>query len=293
MKEHQKEPASASETIPVAGHENNTGSENLNLRQVRLEDIRPGANVREFNDANEIASLGISLRQQQLQPLLLAPDLTLIDGWRRWLAAQKAGLKTLWAVISANPLSNAERIAAQMIMALHRRDLTEIEKVRGCEELAAACPDAEQKQLAERLQVDPATVSRWLCLSGDRVIPPVRDAFFSGKIGLTQAAYPIAQAAYEHQAELLQMALHGATREQISSEARKRKQGRPNVRLERIRCPLAGGASVIVSGTSLGVDELIDVLGAVLREARRARSQNLDIKTLAQIMADRAKVSGS
>lgn len=97
-------------------------------------------------------------------------------------------------------------MAAQMVMALHRKDLTEQEKVSGCEELAAACPGMDQKGLAQRLQVDPATISRWLSLSAERVIPEVREAFFSRRIGL-KAAYPISQAAREHQADLLQIAL--------------------------------------------------------------------------------------
>ncbi|HUQ70950.1 MAG TPA: ParB/RepB/Spo0J family partition protein, partial [Planctomycetaceae bacterium] len=178
------------------------------LQQVPVGDIRPGPNVRQAVDPSELAWLADSLKVRQQQPLLVDADHVLIDGYRRWLAAQRAELKWLWAIVTNRPLSKAERTEAQLVMDLHRQDFTDAEKVAACEALLAADPSLDQKRLAEKLQVDPATVSRWLSVSADRVIPEVRAAFDEGRIKL-MLAHAISQAPPEAQAELLQLALGG------------------------------------------------------------------------------------
>ncbi|MCC7419986.1 MAG: ParB/RepB/Spo0J family partition protein [Planctomycetaceae bacterium] len=265
-------------------------AESLDLRAVAVQDMKPGQNVRKTADAAAIEVLGASLKQRQLHPLVLGPDLVILDGWRRWLAAQRVGLKSLWAVIQQEPLSPEDCVTAQMVMAIHRKDLREQEKVGGYEQLAAACAHLDQKRLAERLQVDPATVSRWSCLSGGRVLPQVRDAFFDGRIALT-AAYTISQAAHDRQTELLEFALSGATREQLSSRRRRSDQPLDTPRTARVRCQLPDGSSVTVSRNGLSVVEVIECLSSLLKEARRAQAQNLDVKTWERVMADRAKAA--
>ena len=261
---------------------------NFKVQKVAIRDMKPGPNVRKEFDPEAIATLGVSLKLQQLQPLVLAPDLMIIDGWRRWLAAQKAELEWLWAAITHRQLSPDERIAAQLAMALHRKDLTEQEKVAGFEELALACPELDQKRLAERLQIDATTACRWASVSPDRVIVEVRDAFFQGRIGL-KATCPISQAPKVQQPELLQLALTGATREQLTMQVRRQRQPASEVRSSRIRCVLPQGGSVTVSGTALSVDDVIEHLTSLLREAKKAREQNLDVKTWERVMADKAK----
>ena len=108
------------------------------IQHVPVCDLKPGPNIRKEAPPDEIAVLAASLKVQQLHPIIVTPDLAIVDGWRRWLAAQEAGIKCLWAVITNRQLSKDERIAAQLAMALHRKDFTEQEKVLACEELLAS-----------------------------------------------------------------------------------------------------------------------------------------------------------
>jgi hypothetical protein len=62
-----------------------------------------------------------------------------------------------------------------------------------------------------------------------------------------------------------------------------------HVRASRVKCELPGGMSIVVAGNSLGMDEVIEHLGTAQKEARKARDQNLDVKTWSAVMRDRAK----
>ena len=261
------------------------------IRQIALVDMKPGPNIRTQVDPDEIADLGESLRKGQHQPVIVGSDLVILDGWRRWLAAQKAGLKSLWAVITNKPLSETERTTAQLVMSIHRKDVSDQDKVKACEQLLASDPSLDQKGLAEKLNVKPGTVSRWLRVSGSGVIPEVRAAFNEGQIGFA-AAYPISQAPPDCQAELLQMAREGATREQLANEARRRKQSRPAVRVDRVRCMLASGCRILLSGPSLSLEDVVDYLAEAHREAKKGRDQNLDVKTWERVMTDKAAPNG-
>jgi ParB/RepB/Spo0J family partition protein len=265
---------------------------NFKIEKLAVMSLKPGPNIRKDVLQAEIDALAESLKVQQMQPIVVGPDMAIIDGWRRWLAAQKAKMESIWAVVTNRPLSRDELVQAQLAMDLHRKNLTDQERVAACEELLATTPSLNQKQLAERLSVDAATVSRWLCVSTDRVIAPVREAFFGGAIGL-KAAYPISQAAKEFQQALLELAVAGATRQQLTTEVRRQERNAttPDSRASRIRCVLPGGGSVIVCGEALSVDDIIEQLTVLLREAKRARDQSLELKTWERMLSDKAKAA--
>lgn len=74
-------------------------ADTLNLKKIAIHGMKPGPNVRTSAEPGEIAALAASLKREQLHPVLLGPDMTILDGWRHWLAAQEAGLDSLWAVL--------------------------------------------------------------------------------------------------------------------------------------------------------------------------------------------------
>ena len=48
-----------------------------------------------------------------------------------------------------------------------------------------------------------------------------------------------------------------------------------------------------MSGAELSLDELIEALAEAQKEARKAREQGLDAKTLAAVLKDKAKKGGA
>jgi hypothetical protein len=59
--------------------------------------------------------------------------------------------------------------------------------------------------------------------------------------------------------------------------------------MDRVKCELGGGVTVIVAGNDLGLDEVIDALRIAQKEALKGHDQNLDVKTWSAVMRDRAR----
>jgi ParB family chromosome partitioning protein len=117
----------------------------------------------------------------------------------------------------------------------------------------------------------------------------VQEALEAGRLGVT-AVYEISRAPTGQQAELLQLKLSGTSRDGLAERVRKQKsQSVPQVRVKRIACPLPSGASVVVSGPELSLDDFIEALGEAQREARKAREQGLDARTFGAVAKDKAK----
>lgn len=241
---------------------------------------------RHFDEA-ELRQLGESLKVKQLQPVLAREDGTLMAGERRYRAAKLVGLAELLAVITDEPLTETQIKVIQLTENLHRSDLRDSEKWRACEELLRLNPGWSNKELAAHLKLGESTVTKYL--SPSRCIPEVQEALEAGRIGVT-TVYEISRAPADQQAELLQLKLSGTSRDGLADRVRKQKnQSVPQVRVRRIACPLPSGASVVVSGEELSLDDLIEALGEAQKEARKAREQGLDAKTFSAVMKDKAK----
>jgi ParB family transcriptional regulator, chromosome partitioning protein len=258
------------------------------LEFVLVSDLKPGPNVRSHADEAELRLLGQSLKERQFHPLVVTPELEIVDGWRRWSAAKATGIERLWAVIGTHPLTDGERIAAQLAMSLHRAGLTEQEKVKACEELMAAVPGLNQKSLAQRLNVNDSTVSRWLSVSGGRVVEEVRQAFFGGHIGLKEA-YEISRVESARQLEMLATAQRGGTRDQLTRSRRQLRSTNSENRPARLRCPLSDGRAVSIAGRDLTFDTVIELLTELLTSARKAQKEGLDLHTWEAVLGDKAK----
>jgi len=249
--------------------------------------FKVAAQARRHFDEAELRQLGESLKVKQLQPVLARPDGTLIAGERRFRAASLVGLAELLVVISEEPLTESQLRIFQLTENLHRADLRDSEKWRACEELVRLNPGWANRDLAAHLKLGESTVTKYL--SPSRCIPEVQQALEAGRIGVT-AVYEISRAPADQQAALLQLKLSGTSRDGLADRVRKqRNQSVPQVRVKRIACPLPSGASVVVSGEKLSLDDLIEALGDAQKEARKAREQGLDAKTFSAVMKDKAK----
>jgi ParB/RepB/Spo0J family partition protein len=243
--------------------------------------------VRKTFDEAELRLLGESLRQKQLQPVLARTDGTLIYGERRVRAGKLVGLKELMVIVTDEPLTEAEVRAIQLTENMQRADLTAHEKWQGCEELLELHPEWQGKDLAEHLKLDPSSVTR--LLSPSKCIPAWQEALRDGKVGISDC-YAASKLAEADQGGLLALKLSGASRDVLESQGRKKRAGNaPAVRVAKIKCQLASGACVVVSGDEMTLDEMIEALAEAAKEAKKARDQGLDAKTFQNVMRDRAR----
>lgn len=244
--------------------------------------------VREqFEDA-KLLELGESMKAiGQLQPVLAKPNGELIAGERRLRAATLVGLPELQVIITEEPLTETQIKVIQLTENLHRDDLKDAEKWRAFEKLLALNPGWSNKELAAHLKVGESTVTKYL--SPARCIPEVQQALEGARIGIT-AAYEISRVPADQQAELLRLTLSGTSRDGLAEHVRKQKRdAEPQVRVKRISCPLSSGVGIVVTGEELSLDDLIEALGEAQKEAKKAREQNLDVRTWQSVMRDKAK----
>lgn len=106
-------------------------------------DLRPGKfQPRRNFDDEELQSLAASVGEKGvLQPILVRrhPDETnrweLVAGERRWLAAQRAGLRDIPAIV--HDLSDRETLEVAIVENVQRQDLTPLEEAEGYSRLIA------------------------------------------------------------------------------------------------------------------------------------------------------------
>ena len=242
-----------------------------------------------FGDA-DLRLLGESLKSKQLQPVLAQPDGTLIAGERRLRAAKLVGLEALQVIITEEPLSDCQIRILQLTENVHRSDLSGNEKWLACAELMCMNQSWQLKDLAEHLKFDPSMATR--LLSPSKCVEAVQDALAAGRIGISDC-YAMSKADTKEQHRLLALKLDGASRDEIEKQGRKTRNGQPpGVRLDRIKIAL-NGLNITVSGEGISLDQYIETLADVQKQARKARDQSLDLKTFVAVMHDKAKAEGS
>jgi len=239
-------------------------------------------------DEADLVRLGHSYKKRPVHPLIARPDGNMIDGKRRVIGLGLIGEKEAEFLITDEDLKPEDLLEIGLITAIHRLDLSGNEKWQASQKLLSLHPGWLGKDLAEFLHLDASMVTR--LLSPGKCIAEAQEALAQGKIGISDC-YALSKVPADEQKRLLALRLSGASRDQLESEGRKRRNagGQPKVRSSRVKCELGGNVSVIVAGNALGLDEVIEALGEALKEARKAREQKLDVKTWSAVMHDRAK----
>ena len=242
-----------------------------------------------FDDAAD-RLLGESLKVRQLQPVGAQPDGTLLFGGRRWHGASLVGLETLDVCVTDEPLSETEILIMQMTENLHRAPLSAWEQFQGATAILRQNPGWKAKDLAGRLRLDAAEVTK--LLAPGKCAEPVRRALAEGRLGLGHC-YAISRADTEAgQLALLEAALAGTTRDELERRVRAAKAAKPAIeaaeRVRRLKCPLPSGIVVTLTGGDLSLDEAVEALAEAAKAARKARSDGLDARVWAAVMAQKA-----
>jgi ParB/RepB/Spo0J family partition protein len=219
-----------------------------------------------------------------LVPLLSRLDWMIVDGERRWLAAQLKGIEELPVIVTDKPEGEIRGI--QLATVFHKADLNFFEKWRSCEGLMRANPQWQMNNLAKFLHIDPSHATRML--SPSKCIGAWQDALKAGTVGLSHC-YAASKLPESEQAALLALKLSGASRDQIERQGRKQRNGyKTSVRVSRVKIAMPGKINVVISGKEMSMAELVDLLSDVTKEARKV-SAIYDVKTWMRMMADRAR----
>jgi ParB family chromosome partitioning protein len=175
--------AHAGQTIGVQAL---TTAKVIDIRRIAPDPDQPR---RTFDD-DDMADLVGSLRDVgQTDPVKVRWDAgrdryVLIDGERRWRAAQQAGLTTLTAVIDNRPMSPDKVLELQLIENALRTDLNALEAGAAYRQLMGVW-NVNQQQLAQRLHISPSKVSR--AIAALELPTSVQQAVESGKVGAMSA----------------------------------------------------------------------------------------------------------
>lgn len=209
----------------------------LDARNVGLDELRPSPlQPRRMFTGPAHQALTASIREQGvLQPLLVRVvdgGLEIIAGERRWRAAQEAGLKEVPVVV--RELDDRAALAAALIENLQREGLSMYEEVRATVQLVALALDTDADSARGRLYrarthggpdvevlgslFTRLALGEWTSfvtnklriLSWPQLVLDALDDGLPYTLGGVVAAAPA-----EHQDELLELALNGATHREL------------------------------------------------------------------------------
>lgn len=209
----------------------------------------------------------------------------IIDGWRRWLAAMRKGIKELPVIITDKALTATEIRGIQIATSIHRADLSGHEKAMACIELRTMNPEWQLQDLADFLHQSPPTITK--LLSVQKCSPAWQQALAAGRVtvGDCYAASSLPEA---EMAALLALKLSGATRDDIVHAARKSRSGNaPAVKLSRVKIAMPE-ATLVISGKEMSMSGVVELLTETLKEARKA-AETFDVKTWQRMMKDKAR----
>lgn len=235
----------------------------------------------------ELRLLGKSYKKRPIHPLITKLDGTMVDGTRRLIGLGLIGETEAEFLITDEDLKPEDIIEIGLITAMHRADLTGYEKWQGCLKLLERHPEWMAKDLAAHLNIDPSMVPRLMAASN--TVPEVQEAYKAAGINQAQV-YAISKEKPEQQLTMLAAALGGAGRNKLEAAGRKARNGHTStVKLTRVKAPLSSGVEVVISGKELGLEDVIESLGELLKEAKKANESGLDVKTWAAVLRDKAK----
>jgi ParB-like chromosome segregation protein Spo0J len=245
----------------------------------------------------ELIALAKSWLAQPIHPIIVRPDYTVADGHRRLKGMGLLGIKEVEVFVSDQGFTDDQLVEIGLLSAVHRKGLSDHERVQAINRIAVAHPDWSRKRLAEYLNIDYSMVGK-LLPSGE-LIPDVEVAFKAEQIGIRDR-YNISLVAPSEQHIPLELALEGASSDDVARECRNRRNGKrssngvPAVRTSKIKIPLAtetATGTVTVAGMpeqNIDLEDAETLLKEALTAVRAAKGK-LDTKTAQAVWRDMAK----
>jgi ParB family transcriptional regulator, chromosome partitioning protein len=213
----------------------------------------------------------------------------LVDGERRLRAAKLAGFTKIAVIVEGKDLCRGEVTQRQVIANCQRADLNPLEKSNALHGLMQET-GWNASTVATKLGFSNATVSRLLAL---RELPEtIREQVNRGEIPLSAASRLARVEDEETQTTLATDVASGTlTRDGLAGAIRsaQKANGSSQSGISRVCCKLPTGSSVTVAADSLNLEDFITALEEVLSKARKARTQGIEVSTLAKMFRDQAR----
>ena len=248
----------------------------------------PNQPRKEFGQA-ELTALEESLFVRQDIPLIAFENGMIIDGERRWRAAQLKGrIKALDVVITDKAMTPSELRVFQITSSIHRASLTGYELWQACVDLQALNPQWQLKDLAAHLQMEASSITRYL--SPSKCVVAWQEALKARKVGVSDC-YEASKMPEADQPALLAFKLSGASRNALAAAGKKvRSDSTPSVKVSNLKVALCGGISIVIKGPAIDIDQAINSLGFAIKEMKKAVADGLDARTAQNVWRDKSRV---
>ena len=252
-----------------------------------LDQLHVKPQVRHELNEQSLQGLATSLAEVgQLQPIRVRLEdgkYFIVDGERRFQAAQIANLQGLNGVVETRSLSEGDILLQQLIANIQRDDLQPLEKAAGFQRLMSAT-GWTASDVAMKSGVSNGTVTRLLALL---TLPePIRDQVASGAIPAS-AAYELSRIEDAgRQAELAKQVASGMRRDALAGalkSAKRSKGGASSKGVSRVTAVLGMNKSVTVIGPMVTLDDAIVLLEDCLAKARQGRTRGISLSTFVRL----------
>ena len=254
--------------------------------------IRRRINARTCRDPRARAELLASIRQDGIKVPIFVMRVDggyeIIDGEGRWDIALELDFAEVPVVIFDYIPDEAEILLTQLTINCHRSDLDPVDQA---DAFAAVMKGKgwTATQLAGRHGKSKTAVSHLMTLASET--EEVRQLVRDGKLAVS-AVPKLKEMDAEKRAQLIEKAKVGrVTREAIHrAAARQKKSGRgASGKLQRLVCPLRSSTLTFVANAGITYDLVIGEAEDFIKQAKKAREQQLAITTFASTLRDRSK----
>jgi ParB/RepB/Spo0J family partition protein len=238
---------------------------------------------KDFDEAGLLA-LGQSVKEYGQQIPLIVHGKTILDGERRWRAAQLAGIDELDVIVLSTRPTATELRLLQMSIDAHRASLSPIERSDFLARIKQENNWSVQ-ELAERLSMKQPLVTKLLKFRDG--CEELRAALHAVQIDQDKAYTICLEPDHSKQRELLRQA-GDFTREQLRQKTR---NGDRPVELKAAvaRFALPTGMCITVQGKKVTLAGAIEAMLEAVKELKKGQAEHWDITTAIRVMRDRAK----
>jgi ParB family chromosome partitioning protein len=254
------------------------------LKRVPISSLLPDPDQpRKQFDETELLALGNNMKRIGQQVPAITWDKTILDGERRWRAAQLVGIAELDVIVLATRPTVTELRLLQMCIDAHRASLSPIERSDFLARIKQENNWSVQ-ELAERLSMKQPLVTKLLKFRDG--CEELRAALHAGQIDQDKAYTICQEPDHGRQCELLKRA-GDLTREQMRQKARNNGDS-VELKASVARFPLPTGILVTVQGRKMTLACAIDAMLETVKELKKGQSEHWDITTAMRVMRDRA-----
>jgi ParB family chromosome partitioning protein len=243
-------------------------------------------------DPEALQGLAVSMREVgQQDPIRVRRDgdrFVIVNGERRWRAAKPAGFTHIAVIIEERELCQDEVLQRQLIANCQHEHLTAGEQASAVQ-LLAERTGWNATTIAKKLGFSNATVTRLLAAA--KLPEPIRERVHTGEIPLS-SAYELSKVEDSEEQENLasQIASGRMTRDALTGTLKARRNGSRGEQrgTSRVICKLASATVTVSAEDALDLESFISTLEEILTKARRARTQGIELSTLARMFRDQA-----